>query len=267
MDKTQGKFAAPPLQEDETADALPNGLRVLQKKRGNRFSLDAFLLASFVGPGRPGAILDLGTGSGVLALLLSGLRPGSRFLGVEIQPALVDMARRTVAWQGLGDQVVITQGDVRQIEARVSVGTFDMVVTNPPYRRPASGMINPNGEKALARHEILGNLDDFLRAAAYALRPGGRVYLVYPARRMATLLADMRQHRLEPKRCRLVHSFPEKRGEFILTEGVAGGGEEMTVLPPLYIYHPDGTYSSAMQGIFNDLAASAGGDGGISPEP
>ncbi len=252
-----GTFDSPLLREGETVDGIQGGrLRVIQRKRGYRFSVDALLLAQFAGSAKGRHILDMGSGSGIIGLLLCRLRPGSRVVGIEIQQGLADMARRTLAMNGMRDKMNIVEGDVRQIKELVPAHAFDTVVSNPPYRKHLSGRINAESEKAVARHEISGSLDDFLKAAAYALKPGGRVYLIYPARRMAELISRMRLNRLEPKRCRIVHSHPESRGEFILAEGVAGGREEMAVEPPLFIYDGNGNYSAAMTALFSDLASS-----------
>lgn len=248
---------SPLIGAGETADKILGGrFKVLQKKRGYRFSLDALLLAHFVGLGPKGQILDVGTGSGIVALILSHLRPGSRIVGLEIQPELAEMAKRTLSLNGVTDGVTILEGDARRIDHYFPARSFDRVVFNPPYRRLSSGRINPDSQKAQARHEILGSLDDFLQAASFALKPGGRVDVVYPVRRMAELISRMREKCLEPKRCRIVHSSAGSRGEFILAEGVAGGREEMTMEPPLFIYEPDGRYTEAMSNLFNDLASS-----------
>jgi tRNA1Val (adenine37-N6)-methyltransferase len=247
----------PRIMAGETIDYPPGGrLKVIQKKRGYRFSVDAILAAQFVRPVKGGAIIDLGTGSGVIAMILAFRQAGSRVVGIEIQSSLADMARRSVALNGMVGHVEIIEGDLRRIEDLIRPGSFDIAVSNPPYGRLLSGRVNPDGEKALARHEIVGSLDDFLRAAEYALKPGGRVSVVYPARRMVELLCRMRHHRLEPKRCRMVHSYPGKRGDFILAEGIEGGREEVAIESPLYIYDPDGNYSEAMVNLFNDVVSS-----------
>jgi tRNA1Val (adenine37-N6)-methyltransferase len=244
------------IRDGETADDILGGrIKVIQKKRGYRFSVDALLLAKFSKEAKGHRILDLGTGSGVIALILSHMKPASHVIGIEIQEDLTDMAQRTLALNGcIPENIEIRKGDIRRVETLIRPRSFDAVVFNPPYRRLQSGRINPEEEKARARHEILGSLDDFLKAAACALRPRGRVYLIYPARRMVELICRMRQNRLEPKRCRMVHSYPEHRGEFILAEGISGGREEMIVEPPLYIYDKEGHYSEAMAAVFDDLA-------------
>ena len=256
------------MQVSETADEILGGrFKVLQKQKGYRFSVDALLLANFVGPGPGGHILDLGTGSGIVALLLLHLRPGSRVVGLEIQPELADMAKRTLSLNGITDGLTVQEGDVRQIKEYFPARSFDIVVFNPPYRRLASGRINPDSQKAAARHELLGSLDDFLKAAAFVLKPGGRVYAVYPVRRLVPLITRMRQVRLEPKRCRIVYSSAESRGEFILVEGIAGGREDLYVEPPLCIYEGDGRYTNSMTTLFNDLASFPATGGGQSPSP
>lgn len=250
------QFISPFIHADETADDILGGrIQVLQKKKGYRFSIDAILLAHFVGPGPSGHILDLGTGSGIIGLLLFYFRPGSRVVGLEIQSELADMAKRTLSLNKIPDGLTILEGDIRRIKENLPGQSFDIVVFNPPYRRIASGRINPDSQKARARHELLGALDDFLQAAAFVLKPGGRVYIVYPVRRMVSLISRMRQVRLEPKRCRVVYSSLESRGEFILVEGIAGGREELAMAPPLCIYERDGRYTEAMTALFNDLAS------------
>ena len=255
------------IEEGESADDILNGrFKVIQRKKGYRFSVDALLLAHFVPPGKACRILDLGTGSGVIPLLLIHRRPGSRIVGIDIQKDMVDMARRTLALNCIDDGIEIREGDVRRIEDDVNPGSFDIACANPPYRRIFSGRINPDGEKARAKHEIFGTLNDFLRAAAYALKPGGKAYLIYPARRLAELIQQFRQQDIEPKRCRIVYSHPESKGEFILMEGSAGGREELLVEPPLFIRDGHGHYSAAMVALFSALAASpgAGGDRSLS---
>ncbi|MDY0187632.1 MAG: tRNA1(Val) (adenine(37)-N6)-methyltransferase [Syntrophus sp. (in: bacteria)] len=240
--------------EDETVDGLLNGrLQVIQKKKGYRFSLDALLLASFIRLGQDHSLLDMGTGSGVLALITAMQRPDVRAAGIDIQEGMVEMAMRSAALNGLDDRVSFKAGDIRQIRRFFDAGSFDAVVCNPPYRKANAGRINPLGEKALARHEIRGDLRDFLEAAAYVLKPGGRFFVIYPAQRLVSLIAGMREAALEPKRFRLVHSRSDTAGTFVLSEGCKGGGEELEVLPPLFIYRDSELYTEDMEEIFREL--------------
>jgi len=253
------------LHEDETADELLHGrLRVIQKKKGYRFSLDALLLAHFIRLCRGDSLLDLGTGSGVIALIAALHRPEVRVTGIDIQEKMVEMAARSAALNGLEGRVTFTAGDVRLLSLTFAAESFDAVVCNPPYRKVNSGRVNPREEKALARHELQGTLRDFLSSASHVLKPGGRFFVIYPARRMATLIAEMRDASLEPKRYRGVHSRFDSEGVFVLVEGRKGGGEELEILPPLCIYKDSGAYTDAMEEIFRDLSRPPqSGDGRV----
>ncbi len=245
---------------DETLDDIAGGrFQVLQKEAGYRFSLDALLLAHFVRLGPAEAVLELGAGSGVVALLLAGRGQGAAITGLDIQAEMVEMARRSVAINGLTASITMREGDVREIKNLFPARSFDVVVANPPYRKVNSGRINPLREKALARHEILGTAADFLQAAAYVLKPVGRAFFIYPATRMAELICSMRKTRLEPKRLRMVHSQASGPGKFVLLEGLREGGEELEVMPPLYIYTAKGGYTEEMTGLFRELSSPGAG--------
>jgi tRNA1Val (adenine37-N6)-methyltransferase len=254
---------APPDESDETVDGILGGrLRIIQKRRGYRFSLDALLLAHFADLREGDDVIDLGTGSGVVALILADRYRCGKVLGIEIQEALAVMAERSAVINGLGGRVEIRRGDVRLPETICPPRSFDAAVFNPPYRRLGSGRTNPNPEKAVARHEIDGDAGDFLAAAGYALREGGRVYAIYPAARMVEMLCRMRSCRIEPKRLRIVHSCPGGAGIFALVEGVKRGREELAVLPPLFIYGEKGGYTGEMTAILRALSASRFDGGG-----
>jgi tRNA1Val (adenine37-N6)-methyltransferase len=247
----------------ETVDGiLVDGLRIIQRKRGYRFSLDALLIAHFADLRNGDDLIDLGTGSGIIALILARRFRCGRVLGIEIQDELVAIAKRNVVLNGLAGQIEIRQGDARCPEALCGPQSFSAAVFNPPYRRLRSGRTNFDPEKAVARHEIEGTIADFLTAAVYALRPEGRAYAVYPAVRMAELIARMRECRIEPKRLRLVHSRFHGRGEFVLVEGVKGGGEGLNVAPPLFIYQDGGGYTPEMTEIFKYLSVFPARGGG-----
>jgi tRNA1Val (adenine37-N6)-methyltransferase len=241
---------------EETIDAILGGrLRIIQKKRGYRFSLDALLLAHFATLREGDDLIDLGTGSGIIALILAQRFCCMRVLGIDIQGELAAMAKRSVVLNGLEGCVEIHWGDVRCPKTLCGPQSFSVAVFNPPYRRLLSGRMNPDSEKAVARHEIAGTAADFLAATAHVLRPGGRAYAIYPAARMVELLARMREHRIEPKRLRLVHSQCCCSGVFVLVEGVKGGREELKVQPPLFIHEEAGRYTQEMMEIFRDLSA------------
>jgi tRNA1Val (adenine37-N6)-methyltransferase len=239
----------------ETIDEILGGrLRIIQKRSGYRFSIDALLLAHFVVLREGEDCIELGTGSGIVALILAHQHRCRRVLGIDIQDELVLMARRSAEMNNLAGCVEIRRGDVRHPESICAPMSFDAAVFNPPYRRLRSGRMNPDPAKAIARHEVAGTLGDFLAAAAHALRDGGRVTAIYPARRMAEMISRMRGCGIEPKRMRIVYSYPGGMGAFLLVEGVKGGGEELTVLPPLFIYGEGNAYSFEMAAIFRDLS-------------
>ncbi len=246
------------LRDDEKIDSILGGrLGIIQPKRGYRFSIDALLLAGFVHLQEQDRVIDLGTGCGIIAIILAKQRPEVRVLGVEIQDRLVSIAKRSIQLNGLSDEIEIVKGDIRFPESFCTPESFSTAVFNPPYRGLHSGRINPDPEKAVARHEILGTLGDFMAAAAYALRPGGHVYVIYPSMRMSHLLAQMRLVRIEPKRLCTVYSHSGASACFVLVDGLKGGGEELDVLPPICIYNRNGKYTRQMTRILRCLAPFA----------
>lgn len=235
---------------EETLDALFQGkLKIIQRKTGYRFSIDALLLARFLTVHAGEKVVDLGTGNGVIPLVLACLHPALRVVGLELQEEMVERALRSVHWNRQEERVRIIQGDVCSVEEVFSPQSFDAAVCNPPYRGAASGRINPDPERRVARHEVEARLFDFLRAGFYLLRRGGRMALVYPATRTLDLLQAMRQEDLEPKRLRLVYSFAETAATLVLAEGVKGGRSELKVMPPLVVYTKDRKYTPETKAI------------------
>jgi len=242
------------LYPDETLDDLRlGGLKILQKRDGYRFSLDPVLLCAFARLKEGEKVADLGTGSGIIPLLLASRSGAGRVVGLEIQPDLADRARRSVRLNALEERVEILEGDLRVLPKSLIPRSFDVVLANPPYRRQESGRKAPGAERAAARHELAGGLEDFLAAAASLLKQGGRFYIVYLAERLAELLAAMRRERLEPKRLRCVHSRAAEEARMVLVEGRKGGRSGLTVAPPLFVYEGK-RYSDEVLAIYGEGA-------------
>ncbi len=231
----------------ETIDRVFDGrVAVVQRRGGYRFALDSLLLARFVELQGRERIVDLGTGNGVVAFSLAVLNPDVEVAGVEIQDAMTERAKRGAALNGLEERVRMVRGDVRDVEDLFAARSFDAAVCNPPYRPPRSGRVNPDRERLLARHEVEGGVADFVRAGAWLLRHRGRMCLVYPSERAVELFAVMRQHGLEPRRTRFVHSFAGSPATLVLAEGLKGARASLTVLPPLVIYQREDEYTDEM---------------------
>jgi tRNA1Val (adenine37-N6)-methyltransferase len=235
---------------DETLDTLFHGrLKIRQSRPGYRFSLDALLLARFVTV-RPGdAVADLGSGNGVIALILAHFYPDLTVTAVELQRGMVQRARENTRLNGFEKRIKILCGDVRQIARVAAPESHGAVVCNPPYRVPTSGRISPDPEKRLARHEIAGRLMDFVCAGAYLLPANGRMAAVYPALRVVDLLGTMREANIEPKRLRMVHSFTGAEASLVLVEGVKGGRSGIEVLAPLVIYEKGKQYGAEVASL------------------
>jgi tRNA1Val (adenine37-N6)-methyltransferase len=238
---------------NETFDTLFGGkIRIVQEKGGYRFSIDSILLAGFVGLRRGDKVIDLGTGVGIIPLILAHKGAGAeQFVGVEIQQKLVELAERNVFINGFEALITIYQRDIRGLSDVFLPSSFDVVVTNPPYYRISSGRINPNSQKAVARHEITCTIDDVLQISCYLLKEGGRIFIIFPAQRAVTLLARLRSVSLEPKRIRWIYSREGEEARFILTEAHKGGGEGVEVLPPLFIYSAQGNYTPEMETLYS----------------
>ncbi len=240
------------LFQDETlGHLLPGNLKILQKKRGYRFSIDSILLAHFVRLKEGQKAVDLGTGSGVIPIILATKVKSAEIWGVEIQEELAKMAKRNVEINHLQGRVHIVKGDAREVADRMKSEGFDIVLTNPPYRKIRSGRLNLQREKAIARHEIKGSLTDMTKIAFRLLRPKASFYLVYPAVRLVDLITYLRKSRLEPKRLRLAHPNVGKGAKLILIEAIKGGGPGLEIHPPLFIHDLNGQYSEEMRSIYS----------------
>ena len=228
-------FRNPPSY-DETLDTFFDGrLQILQKKKGYRFSIDAVLLGQFSRIRKNEKVVDLGTGCGILPLLLSQTTKPHSFVGVEIQKELAELANKNVRLNHLEDRVWILQKDFRELKEAFPPGSFDVVLSNPPYRKYRTGRVNPAMDKAIARHEIKGTLEDLISIASYLLPPKGRCYLIFPALRTVDLLVVLRSQKLEPKRLQFVHPHIGEEAKFILSESIKDSGMELKVMDPLIL--------------------------------
>ncbi len=210
---------------------LDGRLTVIQSRRGYRFSVDALLLSSFAGVRRGDLVVDLGTGCGIISLVLLCSRDAGRLIGLEIQDGLARQAIRNAKLNGLETSMAVVRGDLRR--PPLKNGIFDLAVSNPPYRKAKSGRINPDQERAIARHEIQACLDDVLQTARLLLREKGRLAVIYPAERSGDLLIRMRGAGVEPKRLQFVYPDLRSEAKLVLVEGVLGGRPGLKVLPPI----------------------------------
>jgi tRNA1Val (adenine37-N6)-methyltransferase len=233
-----------------TTDTFFQGrLSVQQAQAGYRFSIDAVLLAHFIHPLPGETVIDLGTGCGIIPLMLAFRHPQVTLLGIEIQATLADLAVRNVVANGLQDRITILNQDLKDLTTTSLAPGIKWVLSNPPFRKINSGRLNPHAQKAIARHEIRVDLESITAVASRLLSPGGRFASVYPAERLADLLTCMRAVQLEPKQMRMVHSREDSEAKLILVEGIKGGQPGLRVRQPLIIYAAKGTYTAEVNAM------------------
>jgi tRNA1Val (adenine37-N6)-methyltransferase len=243
-------FSSAALAGDETLDALFGGdLQLYQKKQGYRFSVDSILLADFATIRSGNKVIDLGTGNGVLPLILAYRYPSILITGIEIQRHMADRAARNIRLNGYEDRIVIAQMDIALTIERFKAESFDSVICNPPYRQATSGRLSLSSEKQIARHELKATLDDFVRAAAFLLKNKGSFACIHLGDRTVDLVSAMRSAGLEPKRLRTVHAFSDAKASMVLVEAVKGGRKGVDILPPLIIYDSAKNYTAELNAI------------------
>jgi tRNA1Val (adenine37-N6)-methyltransferase len=235
------------LQDGETLDTILDGrLKIIQPQEGYRFSMDSLLLAGLTRVRPQDRVVDLGTGCGIIPLLLVLQRPPDCTTGIEIQQSLVSMARRNVQINGLSRLIRIVHADLRALTGDMVEDPVSLVVSNPPYRELGSGRLNPQVGKAVARHELLANLRDVVRAAAQLLPLKGRLALIYPARRLPHLLAEITREGFAPRCLTLIHTTLDSSARLAHLESVKGGGEQLLVRKPFVVYQSEGIHTPEM---------------------
>ncbi|WP_018131798.1 tRNA1(Val) (adenine(37)-N6)-methyltransferase [Effusibacillus pohliae] len=234
-------------------DLMTKGLCLIQSDEVFAFSMDAVLLAHFATVRPNDSVLDLGTGNGVIPILLTTRtrRPLKRIVGLELQERLADMARRSVEGNGLQHLIEIVQGDLRDAASLFGYEEFDLVTCNPPYRPVGQGDPNANESVRIARHEVTCTLRDAVQAAAKMVKSGGKTAFVHRPDRLADLLHELRCARLEPKRLRLVHPRLQQRPNIVLVEAIKNGKPDLRIDPPLIIYGPDGNWTPEIEALYN----------------
>ena len=240
------------LLEGERLDDLQNGYWMIQNNQGFCYGIDAVLLSAFakVKPGED--VLDLCTGTGIVPVLLKAKTSGRHFTGLEIQEKSADMARRSVAYNHLENQITIIQGDVKQAEKLFGAASFDVVTCNPPYMTADHGLTNPHLPKAIARHEVLCTLEDVIAQTSRVLKSRGRFYMVHRPFRLAEIMNVLMTYKLEPKRMQLVYPFVDKEPNMVLIEGLKGGNPRITVEKPLIVYEKPGIYTEDIRRMYGD---------------
>lgn len=239
------------MEQNEVVDDIGYGLKIIQKRKGVKFGIDAVLLSHFVTVKKHDAVADLGTGSGIIPLLLYGIHRGNiTVTGIEIQPSYADMAQRSVKLNGLEERIRIVKGDLKEASRILGSENFDVVVTNPPYRKACDGKISPDDERAIARHEILCTLEDIIKTANSLLKYGGRFAMVHLPERLPEIMCAVKKYSLEPKRMRLVYPYSQSPPSLMLLECVKGGNPQLNIMPPLVVYREDGSYTDEILRIY-----------------
>ena len=244
------------IYEHERIDELQrNGYRIIQDPDRFCFGMDAVLLSGFASEGSTGIkegsrVVDLGTGTGIIPILLEAKTKAAHLIGLEVQEESAEMARRSVRLNGLERKIDIVSGDIKEADALFAAASFDVVTCNPPYMIGQHGLVNPEGPKAIARHEVLCTFDDVARAAARLLKSGGHFYLVHRPFRLAEIMTTLSQYKLEPKRMRLVYPYVDKEPNMVLLEATRGGKSRLQVEPPLIVYKEPGVYMQEIYDIY-----------------
>lgn len=231
-------------------DLERNGYKIIQNQSKFCFGMDAVLLSGFARVKEGERVLDLGTGTGIIPILLAGKTKGEHFTGLEIQRESADMAERSVRYNQLEERISIIEGDIREADTLFRAASFDVITCNPPYMTEHHGLVNPEQPKAIARHEILCTLEDVLIQSAKLLKPGGRFYLVHRPFRLAEIMSGMVRLGLEPKRMRLVYPYADREPNMVLLEGLRGGRSRITVDKPLIVYRKPGVYTEEIYEIY-----------------
>lgn len=239
------------LKQDEEIDDLQlNGLRIIQKSKTFRFGVDAVLLSDFANVKKNYRVMDLCTGTGIVPLLLLGKYNPSFIAGVEIQQGMAEMASRSVQLNEVDEKIKIYQEDLKNTEFLKSIGRFDVVTVNPPYKLANTGIVNPSDKMAIARHEVMCNLEDVIAASRTLLKDNGRLFMVHRPERLADILELMRKYKIEPKRIRMVYPNTKKAANIVLVEGQRDGGIFLKWEPPLFVYNDEGEYSEEINKIY-----------------
>lgn len=238
---------------DEIIDDLElEGLKIIQKKNGFKFGIDAVLLSDFAKDSASKKTLDLCTGTGIIPVLLSAKTKTPKLFGLEIQPHIADMARRSVEYNNLLDRVEIKCGDLKEATKLYPKGSFDKITCNPPYMKNNTAVKNETDTLTISRHEILCTLEDVIKASSSLLRPKGRFYMVHRPQRLADITSLMRENKIEPKKLRFVAPRAGKEPNLLLIEGILGGGTEMKILPTLYVYEGE-DYTDEIKKIYGKV--------------
>lgn len=231
-------------------DLQRNNLRIIQNKEKFCFGMDAVLLSGFakIKPGE--RVLDMGTGTGIIPILLSAKSEAEHLTALEIQEESADMARRSVALNALEEKITVVTGDIKEANCIFGKAVFDVVTCNPPYMTNQHGLQNPDLPKAIARHEVLCSLEDVVREASAVLKPNGRFYMVHRPFRLAEIFLVLQKYKLEPKSMRLVHPFVDKEPNMVLLECLKGGKSMIQIAPPLIVYQEPGVYTQEIYDVY-----------------
>ena len=239
------------IKDYERVDDLHrNGYMLIQDTKRFCFGVDAVLLSGFATAKKGDKVLDLGTGTGVIPILMSAKTKAEHFSALEIQPESAEMAKRSVMLNNLQDKIDIIEGDIKKAAEIFKPSSFDVITTNPPYMNFEGGLKNSYDPKTIARHEVLCSLDDVAFAAQRLLKFGGKFFMVHRPHRLTDIMCVLREHKLEPKRIRFVQPYADREPNMVLVEAVRSGKPMIKVMPTLVIYNSDGTYTQETLDIY-----------------
>ena len=241
------------LKENERIDDLElNNLKIIQNKNGFCFGMDSVLLSDFAKNVKSNAkVIDLGTGTGILPILLSAKTKASKIVGIEIQKEVANMASRSVLLNNLQDKIEIVCEDIKNLKNIYETNSFDAIVTNPPYKTKGTGGINEVEAKLISRHEITADLEDFISIASYLLKDQASIYMVHRPERLVDIFSLMRKYKIEPKKMRMVYSNKDKESKLVLIKGIKNAKPFLKLENNLYIYDENGEYTEEIKKIYN----------------